>query len=86
MFKNAIIYRFTLTSSIVAASLDTFVPCGPTQEKSSGWVPPRGQEHGDLVEVIAGQTILKLMTETKSVPGDVIARKAAEVAKGRKAI
>lgn len=81
MFKNAIIYRFTLPTSIVAASLDTFVPCGPTQEKSSGWVPPRGQEHGELVEVIAGQTILKLMTETKSVPGDVIARKAAEIAR-----
>jgi recombination associated protein RdgC len=76
MFKNAIIYRASKLPT--SASLDTFVPCGSTQEKSSGWVPPRGEEHGALIEVVAGQTILKLMTETKSVPGDVIARKAQE--------
>ncbi len=78
MFKNAIIYRFTKPDSASAPNLDTFVPCGPTQEKSLGWVPPRGEEHGDLIEVIGGNAILKLVTETKSVPSDMILRHAAE--------
>jgi recombination associated protein RdgC len=67
-----------------------FVPCGPTQEQSTGWVPPRGHEHGALVERVAGATIVKLMIETKSVPGHAL-REAAdakakeiEAATGRK--
>lgn len=79
MFKNAIIYRVSTVPAI--HKLDTFVPCGATQEHSVGFVPPRGEEHGELVEIIAGQTILKLMAETKSVPSDMIARKAAERAR-----
>ena len=81
MFKNAILYRFAKPDSANAPTLDTFVPCGPTQEKSLGWVPPRGEENGELIEVIEGNAILKLMTETKAVPSDMIARKAAERAR-----
>lgn len=81
MFKNAIIYRFAKPDSANAPTLDTFVPCGPTQEKALGWVPPRGEEHGELIEVIGGNAILKLMTETKVVPSDMISRKAAERAR-----
>lgn len=80
MFKNAIVYRLQLPPSS-NVTLDTFVPCGPTQEKSLGWVPPRGQEHGELMEMVAGQTVLKLMSETKTVPSDMIARHAAERAR-----
>lgn len=49
-----------------------FTPCGATQEKSMGWVPPRGEEHGALLESVGGQYILKLMTETKAVPAAVV--------------
>ncbi len=52
-----------------------FNECGASQEKSVGWVEPRGQAHGDLVEVVGGQWVLKLAIEVKTVPGSVIKRK-----------
>jgi recombination associated protein RdgC len=57
-----------------------FVPCGATQEKSVGWIEPRGEAHGPLVEAVAGHYLLKLMIETKAVPAAVVKRKAAEQA------
>ena len=55
-----------------------FVPCGAHEEKSVGWVEPRGEAHGPLVEVVSGQLILKLKLESKVVPGAVVTRKAKE--------
>jgi recombination associated protein RdgC len=55
-----------------------FVECGSTQEKSIGWVEPRGEVHGPLVESVGGQLILKLMIETRALPGSVVTRKAQE--------
>ena len=55
-----------------------FVPCGASQEKSLGWVEPRGQAHGALVEVVGGQWLLKLMLEVKAVPAAVVKRKVQE--------
>ena len=55
-----------------------FVECGLTQEKSVGWTAPRGDAHGALVESVGGQWILKLMVESKMVPGSVITRKVKE--------
>lgn len=55
-----------------------FEPCGPTQEKSIGWVPPRGEANGALIELIGGQRILKLMTEVKVVPGQVLRKSVAD--------
>ena len=55
-----------------------FVPCGASQEKSIGWIEPRGEDHGPLVESVGGQLILKLKVETKAVPGSVVTRKARE--------
>ena len=80
MFKNAIICSIAegwtpeLIDMEVALGRQVFAPCGPTQEKSGGWVPPRGQEHGALVEAVNGQRILKFVIETKSVPGPVVKR------------
>ncbi|MEN9466783.1 MAG: hypothetical protein RL081_784, partial [Pseudomonadota bacterium] len=48
------------------------------EEKAVGWTAPRGDEHGPLVEVVAGQWILKLMVEVKVLPGTVVKRKAEE--------
>ncbi len=55
-----------------------FAPCGASQEKSVGWVEPRGQAHGALVEVVGGQWLLKLMVEVKAVPVAVVKRKVQE--------
>lgn len=51
-----------------------FAPCGATQEKSVGWVPPRGQAHGALVELVGGHRIMRFQIETKAVPGAVVKR------------
>ena len=52
-----------------------FTECGASQDKSVGWTAPRGLSHGDLVEVVGSQWVLKLAIEVKTVPGSVIKRK-----------
>lgn len=83
MLKAATLYRIvslppTFSPGTADLNFHMFEPCGASQEKSVGWVPPRGDEHGALLESVAGQWILKLMTETKTVPADVVRRKVAE--------
>ncbi len=86
MFKNVTIYRIapgwdaTLESMEAALDAVRFVPCSASQDKSVGWAEPRGEEHGLLVESVAGQRILKLVIETKAVPGSVVKEKAQEAA------
>jgi len=81
MFKNLILYRIQHDLDITTAcdhlAMHSFAPCEPSQEKSSGWVPPR-KDNGSMIESVGGQWIMKLMTETKAVPADVMNRKAAE--------
>ncbi len=78
MFKNALIYRIVQweppSLAELADRLDAsrFVECGATQGESAGWVEPRGERHGALVEAVAGQLILRLCTETKAVPAAVV--------------
>ena len=80
MFKNALIYRLDpawsmdLVDMEVALGRQVFQPCGATQAESCGWVPPRGPDHGALVESIAGQRVLRFQLESKSVPASVIKR------------
>ncbi len=84
MFKNVMVYRigegFAPTLAEVQAALEPaqFVECGASQEKSVGWIPPRGEAYGPLIESVGGQWILKLMIESKAVPGNVVRRKADE--------
>lgn len=83
MFKNLIIYRITALpidalGADAALEEHAFTECSPNQEKSSGWVPPRGHANGPLLESVGGQWIAKLMTETRAVPASVIAKKTAE--------
>ena len=84
MLKNLIIYRIDPNWSMDLSAMESalaalpFHPCGPTQADSLGWVPPRGQANGALVESVAGQRILKLQVERKSVPSDAIQRKLDE--------
>lgn len=86
MFKNLIIYRIAplwpadLPAIEEALTKAPFMECGATQEQSAGFVPPRGEEHGALVEAIDGQWILRFKSESKVLPGDVVARRVAEKA------
>jgi recombination associated protein RdgC len=79
-----IVYRlaadWTATLAQVEASLDLarFAECGPSQERSLGWVEPRGEAHGPLVEAVGGQWVLKMMIETKAVPAAVLNRKVMD--------
>jgi len=57
-----------------------FVECGATQPRAMGWVSPRGEAHGALVETIDGQWLLQLMVESKLVPGSVIKRQVETLA------
>lgn len=55
-----------------------FVECAASQERSIGWVEPRGEKHGALAESVGGQVIFKLMLETKIVPSGVVAEQVAK--------
>lgn len=78
MFKNALVYRFDPATLPPLAALEErlagagFAPCTPTQPLSIGFVPPRGEAHGALAESVGGQIVLRLLTETKAVPGSVV--------------
>jgi len=86
MFKSVVVYKIqpgwniTLDQANAALEPARFKPCGATQDKSVGWVEPRGEAHAPLVESVAGQWILKFMIETKSVPGLTVRKKAQEEA------
>lgn len=81
MFKNLIVFRVVSGLPSTPANWESalertrFVPCSAFQEKSVGWVTPRGQEHGPLLEVVAGHYVMKLVVESKVVPGAVVKRK-----------
>lgn len=85
MFKNLSVYRIApgwsvqLQAAEDALANARFVPCAPTQDRSVGWVPPR-EENGALVESVAGQWIMKLMIQTKSVPGAMVREHADKAA------
>ncbi|WOB06540.1 recombination-associated protein RdgC [Piscinibacter gummiphilus] len=77
MFKNLLVYALRWDRSITAehaerAASAAFVPCTPTQQESAGWVPPRGEKHGEFIEWIDGQAIMKLCIEKRSVPSAAV--------------
>lgn len=78
VYRVAAAWSASLEQMQQALEKARFVPCGATQEKSLGWIEPRGQAHAPLVEAVGGHYLLKLMVETKAVPGAVLKRKAAE--------
>lgn len=84
MLKQAAIYRYICQSLSAEALEDAlskaeFVPCGVTQQKSSGFVPPR-EENGAFVEVVDGQYIVKAMTEVRKVPAQTLNKRTDELA------
>ena len=86
MFKNMIVYRIApqwqigLEQVEAALAKAPFMECGATQERSWGWVPPRGEANGPLAESVGGQWVLRFMVESKVLPGSVLARRVADKA------
>ncbi|MDC6170054.1 recombination-associated protein RdgC [Paucibacter sp. XJ19-41] len=86
MFKNLTIYRVgpswqpTQQEVEEALAKGQFLPCGPSEPLSLGWVPPRGIEHAPLVEVIDGHLHLKLTIESRVLPGSVVKERVDEIA------
>jgi len=86
MFKNATIYRIAKQWSGSAEAIEEalqktpFMPCGATQEKSAGWVPPRGEASGLLCEAVGGQYVMRFLAEQKMLPASVLNRKVQEKA------
>jgi recombination associated protein RdgC len=79
MFKSACFFRiaddFVLPDPAALERVlhkARFVPCGPTQPESTGWVPPRSNKSKVLAEIVGGQLILKLCTEKRAVPASAI--------------
>ena len=78
MFKNALLYRIgpwePPSSAEIESRLDAgrFAECGASQQESIGWVEPRGEKNGVLMEGVGGQLILKLCVERKAVPSQVV--------------
>ncbi len=78
MFKNALVYRITQWQRPELSELDErlaaarFVECAPTQPESAGWLAPRGEQHGAMVESIDGQWLMRLAIETRAVPGSAV--------------
>lgn len=78
MFKSSIVFRIVQWQAPEAAEVEArlaeapFVECGASQAESAGWVPPRGERHGPLLEAVAGQWLLRLTVETKAVPGSAV--------------
>lgn len=81
MIKTATIYKITaLSFDALVQALDAaqFSPTGPTQAKAIGWVPPRGEEHGALVEGNSGAMVFQLKVETRKVPAATLADELAK--------
>lgn len=78
MLKNAHVYRIEHWNPPALGEIENrlgaarFVECGASQAESVGWVAPRGNTQGPLLESVAGQLVLNLCTETKAVPGAVV--------------
>ncbi|MGV3493072.1 MAG: recombination-associated protein RdgC [Ramlibacter sp.] len=79
MFKSACFFRiadgFTLPDLPAFEKVlqkSRFVPCGPTQQESAGWVPPRGNKGKLLAESVGGHLVLKLCTEKRGVPAAAV--------------
>ena len=85
MFKTASFFRIAnefvlppLEALEEALQAARFVPCGPTQPDSHGWVAPRGNKSTMLAESVGGQVILKLCTERRPLPASAVKQAVEE--------
>ncbi len=78
MFKTISLFRLENFQLPDAQALEAalaggaFVPCGPTQPESSGWVPPRGKKSVALAERLGPHLLLQLCTERRPLPASAV--------------
>ena len=74
MFKQITFYAIQnpdsldLTAIELAMKSAQFAGIGSMQEQALGWVPPRDEEGGPLVESISGHWLAQLRIDTRAVP------------------
>ena len=87
MLKNLIVYRIVdgtlpaIEAIEKAIAAMPYIEAAKSAESSCGFVPPRGEEHGDFVESVGGHWIIKHMLEVRTVPASAIARRVDELKK-----
>lgn len=85
MFKNATIFRISDNWASTLPQIEeqlrdaAFTECEPTQQQSTGWIAPR-EANGVLAESVAGELILKLRTDFRKVPPDVLNKHVDDLA------
>ena len=91
MFKNVTYFRiasdFAMPSTAALEEVlrsHAFVPCGPTEPESSGWLPPRGNLSDVLLEKVGQHFILRLCTERRPLPASAVAAAVDERIKAYK--
>lgn len=84
-FKNLTALRLAPDWTVTAADLSDqlaggrFKPCGATESRSSGWVPPRdANDDGALATSVQRQILLRLRTEKRLMPAGVVKRELRE--------
>ena len=83
-FKNIRAFRLTKPFDLSPEALGeklaprSFVPCAKSQAVAFGWVPPLGEESGELVHAAAGRILLKLKREEKLLPSTVVREQLEE--------
>ncbi|WP_374257673.1 recombination-associated protein RdgC [Aquabacterium sp.] len=85
MFKNATVFRISDNWASTLPQIEeqlrdaAFTECQPTQQQSTGWIAPR-EANGVLAEFVSGELILKLRTDTRKVPSDVLNKHVDDLA------
>ena len=91
MFKNVWVYGVasgwpeSLDVLETALQRMAFVPAIASQDKSVGWIAPRGKSSGEagfepLAESVNGHWMLRFMAETRQVPASVVQRRVDDMA------
>lgn len=86
MFKEITAFAIVSPSQLDGLALESalaaaqYVPATATEERSVGWIPPRGEAHGPLVEQIGGHWLSTLRIETKTVSRDAVRKMLDEKA------
>lgn len=81
-FRNLQIFRllpeWTYSTDALNEALHRgrFQPCGKADRRSTGWIPPRGEE-GVMVFAIGSQQLIALGIEEKILPASVVRQHAA---------
>jgi recombination associated protein RdgC len=88
-FKNLVVYQCPLTwipSQMEALLRDrAFSPCAATEPQRIGWVPALHDSSNAMVHASGNNLLLRLRTQTRLLPADVVRKALAEAVSQREA-